>query len=128
MIPLFAAAALAGRSPTIFGDGEQSRDFTHVSNVVRANMLALEAGEAALGEVVNIGAGDRTTINELWRTLRELAGAEVEAEHVAPRPGDVRHSLASLEETERLIGYRPEVDVREGLARTFEWYRTHLGA
>ena len=122
VIPRFVTAALEDRAPTIFGDGEQSRDFTYVDNVVKANMLALAAGEDALGMVFNVGAGDRTTINQLWTTIRSLAGTEVDAEHLDPRAGDVRHSLASLARIDAHLGYRPEVDVREGLRRTFEWY------
>lgn len=122
VIPRFVTAALEGRPATIFGDGEQSRDFTYVANVVRANMLALEAGEDALGGVYNVGAGDRTTINALWSIIRGLAGSEVEAEHLEPRTGDVRHSLASLERAERRLGYRAAVDLEEGLGRTFRWY------
>lgn len=122
VIPRFMTAALTGRPATVFGDGEQSRDFTFIGNVVEANMLAVEAGDDALGRVFNVGAGDRTTINRLWDIIRSRAGIDVEADHVEPRPGDVRHSLASLELAERHLGYRPEVDVQEGLRRTFDWY------
>ena len=128
VIPLFATAALEGRSATIFGDGEQSRDFTFVTNVVEANLLAARANAEALGEVFNVGAGRRTTINELWGTISALAGHEGEAEHLPPRTGDVRHSLASLERTTPALGYTPRVDVEEGLRRTVAWYREAVGA
>jgi nucleoside-diphosphate-sugar epimerase len=123
VVPLFVTAALEGRSPLIFGDGEQSRDFTYIANVVDANLAACQAGPAALGEVYNVGAGDRTTINELWRTIRDLVGADVEPRHAPPRPGDVRHSLAALDRARADLGYEPHVDVAEGLRRTVEWYR-----
>ncbi|HUG40839.1 MAG TPA: SDR family oxidoreductase [Longimicrobiales bacterium] len=123
VIPRFATAALAGRPATIFGDGEQSRDFTFVANVVEANLLATTAPDAALGEVFNVGAGHRTTINELWRSISALAGGGGTPEYREARPGDVRHSLASLERAGRLLGYAPAVDVQDGLRRTVAWYR-----
>lgn len=128
VIPLFATAALEDRPATIFGDGEQSRDFTFVSNVVDANLQAVRAPGAALGEVFNVGAGRQTTINELWGTIRELLGASAEAEHREPRAGDVRHSLASLERATRMLGYQPAIDVEEGLRRTVAWYRESSAA
>ena len=123
VIPLFATAALTGHSASIFGDGEQSRDFTFVHNVVDANLLAVEAPAEALGEVFNVGAGRRTTINELWATISDLAGYGGRAEYREARTGDVRHSLASLERTTAALGYVPKVDVEEGLRRTVAWYR-----
>ncbi|MBW3555035.1 MAG: SDR family oxidoreductase [Gemmatimonadetes bacterium] len=124
VIPRFATAALAARPATIYGDGEQSRDFTFVGNVVRANLLATTAPKAALGEVYNVGAGDRTTVNQLWQHISGLAGVELAPEYREARAGDVRHSLASLDRSGRLLGYAPEVDVLDGLHRTVEWYRT----
>jgi nucleoside-diphosphate-sugar epimerase len=123
VVPLFVTSALAGQRPTIFGDGEQSRDFTYIDNVVEANLRACEAGPAALGEVFNIGAGSRTTINELWSITRSLTAAEVEPRYEPSRAGDVRHSLASLERARAALGYDPRIDVVEGLGRTVEWYR-----
>lgn len=128
VVPLFVTAAIAGRPPTIYGDGEQSRDFTYIGNVVDANLQACEAGPAALGEVFNVGAGDRTTINELWRIIRSLVGADVEPVHAPPRPGDVRDSLASMDRARSALGYEPGVAVRDGLERTVEWYRAARGA
>ncbi|HEX6537395.1 MAG TPA: SDR family oxidoreductase [Gemmatimonadaceae bacterium] len=120
VIPKFATAALAGESPTIFGDGEQTRDFTFIANVVRANLLACTAGPAAFGEVVNIGCGERISVNELWRRIRALVGASVEARHEPARTGDVRDSLAALDRARELIGYEPVVSVDEGLRATVQ--------
>jgi nucleoside-diphosphate-sugar epimerase len=122
VIPLFVTAAMEGRSPTIFGDGEQSRDFTYVANVVRANLRACAAPATAFGEVVNIGCGERITVNRLWENIRALVGAETAPEYLDPRPGDVRHSLASLDRAHRLLGYQPEVALEDGLRRTVEWF------
>lgn len=121
-IPRFILAALRGRAPTIHGDGEQTRDFTYVSNVVRANLLAADAA-AASGAVINVAAGARTSVNRLWRTICELVGVEIEAGHDAARPGEVRDSVASLERARELLGYEPTVSLREGLAHTVEALR-----
>lgn len=123
VVPLFMSAALDRRPPTIFGDGEQSRDFTYIGNVVDANLQACTAGPGATGEVFNIGAGSRTTINQLWRAISRLLDAgDVQPRHQPPRPGDVRHSLAALDRATAALGYRPTVDVDEGLRRTARWY------
>ena len=115
VVPKFIALALAGESPTIFGDGEQTRDFTFVANVVRANLLACKASSSAFGEVCNIGCGDRITVNALWERIRSLVGATVDARHEPSRTGDVRDSLASLDRARALIGYEPVVSLDEGL-------------
>jgi nucleoside-diphosphate-sugar epimerase len=120
VIPKFITAALAGEGPTIFGDGEQTRDFTFIANVVRANLLACDAPPAAFGEVCNVGCGERISVNELWRRIRKLAGASVEARYEPTRTGDVRDSLASLDRARALLGYEPVVSVDEGLRRTLE--------
>jgi len=122
VIPLFITALLEGRSPTIFGDGSQSRDFTYVSNVVRANVLACRA-EGAPGRAVNIACGGRTTVNELASSLRDILGVRREPVHGEPRPGDVPHSWADLGLAESVLGYRPEVGLREGLERTILWFK-----
>jgi UDP-N-acetylglucosamine/UDP-N-acetylgalactosamine 4-epimerase len=128
VVPLFVSAAIAGRQPTIFGDGEQSRDFTYFANVVEANLLACDAGPDALGQVFNVGAGDRITINQLWATIRSLVGADVEPVYAPPRPGDVRASLAAMDRAGESLGYAPRIDVEEGLRRTVEWYvARHVG-
>jgi nucleoside-diphosphate-sugar epimerase len=128
VIPLFFSAAAGNRPPRIFGDGEQTRDFTHVSNVVEANLLALEAPDAALGEVFNVGCGDRISVNRLWREIRTLVGASAEADHVEPRPGDVRDSLASVEAARATLGYEPKVGLHDGLQEAWTWYREETAA
>lgn len=122
VIPNFITAALEGRSPIIHGDGEQSRDFTYVDNAVEANVLAADA-EGATGRVFNIAYGERTTLNEIVARVGELSGGEVEAVHVDPRPGDVRHSLADISQAREALGYEPMIDFGEGLRRTFAAYR-----
>jgi UDP-glucose 4-epimerase len=121
VIPKFALALLAGRPPTVHGDGEQSRDFTYIDNAVEANLLAATADGVA-GETFNIACGQNITLNALLDELRVLAGSEIEAEHVESRAGDVRDSLADISRAREALGYEPVVDVRSGLARTFEWY------
>jgi nucleoside-diphosphate-sugar epimerase len=124
VISLFASALLAGRRPTICGDGEQTRDFTYVANVVDGVLRACEA-DGVSGQVINVATGGRITINELCRTMGELIGVGIEPEYVAPRAGDVRDSQADITRARRLLGYEPIVPFREGLRRTVEWYRHH---
>ncbi len=121
VIPLFITSLLAGEPPLIHGDGEQSRDFTSVDDVVAAN-LAAAAAEAPGGEAVNIACGGRLTVNELCRMLRELTGAAVEPRHGPARPGDVRHSQADIGLAGRLLGWHPRQDLRESLAATVRWF------
>jgi len=118
VIPKFIMCAVAGESPTIFGDGEQTRDFTFVRNVVRANLLACEAPAAALGEAYNVGCGERVSVNALWRRIRDLLGATVDARYEPARTGDVRDSLASLDRVRTMLGYAPVVALDEGLRET----------
>jgi UDP-glucose 4-epimerase len=120
VIPKFIRLMLDGRPPTIFGDGEASRDFTHVQNVVEANLAAAHE-DAAAGRVMNIAIGSSHTLNELVATLRRLIGAELEAEYADPRPGDVVESLADISRARELIGYDPRVDFEDGLRRTIDW-------
>jgi len=120
VIPRFIAAVQSDRPPTVYGDGEQTRDFTFVANVVRANLLACEAGPAALGGAYNIGCGDRISLNDLLRALGELVGREVRADHAAPRAGDIKHSLADIGLAADRLGYEPAVELLEGLKRTVE--------
>lgn len=122
VIPLFADALLAGRAPTIHGDGEQSRDFTYVENVVAANLAALRAPRLS-GEVVNVALGGRLTLNELFGMIARVIGTELRPHHGPPRAGDVRHSQADISRAQALIGYRSVVEVEEGMRRTIEWYR-----
>ena len=119
VIPRFIAAALAGQPPVIYGDGEQSRDFTYVENVVLANMLAMDAPDVA-GRVYNVACGERVTLNRLVLELRDLLGFDIDPVYAAPRPGDVRHSLADLSLARRELGYEPSVLVRDGLERTLQ--------
>jgi nucleoside-diphosphate-sugar epimerase len=120
VVPKFIRIMLDGQRPTIFGDGETSRDFTHVENVVQAN-LAAAAEPAAAGQVMNIAVGSAYTLNELVRTLRELLDSDLEPDYAAPRPGDVRESLADISLARELIGYEPTVEFEEGLERTIAW-------
>jgi len=124
VIPRFMRRMLRGERPVIFGDGEQSRDFTPVENVVAANLLAAESPKG-VGEALNVACGQVTTLNQIATWLNELLGTDLPAEHVAPRPGDIRHSYASIQKAEAALGYRPQTDIREALARTLEWFRTH---
>jgi nucleoside-diphosphate-sugar epimerase len=119
VIPRFATACLRGEAPTVFGDGEQTRDFTFVGDAVAANLLAADA-ERAPGEVFNVAGGRRVSLNELLRELRSLTGANVEARYQPARAGDVRDSLADLSRARVLLGFEPEVDLRSGLRRTVE--------
>jgi nucleoside-diphosphate-sugar epimerase len=120
-IPKFVTAALDDESPTIFGDGEQTRDFTYVSNVVDANLLACEAPtQLVAGQVFNIGAGGRTSINELWKRIASLTGTKSRPTYGPERKGDVRDSLASLERSSAALTYVPRVSVAEGLAKTVD--------
>lgn len=128
VIPLFLLAAASGTSVTVFGDGEQTRDFTYVSNVVQANLrAALAPAHLASGWPLNVGAGQRTSLNAMLDLAREVTGCPIAAEYKPSRAGDVRDSLASLERTARLIGYSPTVDLREGLVHTWQWLRTRRG-
>jgi len=128
VIPKFITAARDGIAPTIYGDGEQTRDFTYVANVVQANMAACFApAEQVAGQVFNVGCGDRITINQLWREIASLLDTNVEANYAPARAGDVRDSLASLELARERLGYNPEVDLRTGLARTIDHFVAPAG-
>jgi nucleoside-diphosphate-sugar epimerase len=122
VVPKFVTCALEGRAPIIYGDGEQTRDFTFVENVVVANMLACEASAAACGEVFNVGCGARISLNDLWRVIKEQTGTSVEPDYRSARAGDVRDSLASLDAIKTRLGYTPAVGLEEGLRRTIEWF------
>lgn len=122
VIPKFITALLAGEPPTIFGDGEQTRDFCYVDNVVQANLLAAKAD--IHGEVVNIACGARVSLNQLVELLNEEIGTRIAPRHGPPRPGDVRHSLADISVARKLLGYEPKFDLRAGLKKTIEYYRS----
>jgi nucleoside-diphosphate-sugar epimerase len=123
VIAAFAKALIAGHRPTIFGDGEQSRDFTFVHNAVHANLLAARCAQPLNGEVANVGTGQRLSVNELARRMAgHLGKPELSPAHEPDRPGDVKHSLADLAQANRLIGYDPIVSFDEGLSATLNWY------
>jgi nucleoside-diphosphate-sugar epimerase len=123
VISLFISALCDGRRPTIFGDGEHTRDFTYVANVVDGVLRACTAPGAS-GEVINVATGGRISLNTLFTTIRALVGATVEPIHGAPRAGDVKDSQADIAKARRVLGYEPLVGFEEGLARTVAWYRT----
>jgi nucleoside-diphosphate-sugar epimerase len=123
VISLFISALCERRQPTIYGDGEHTRDFTYVANVVDGVLRACEAKEAS-GEVINVATGGRISLNQLFRTLRDLTGASVEPIYADPRPGDVKDSQADITKARRVLGYEPKVPFAEGLNRTVTWYRT----
>jgi nucleoside-diphosphate-sugar epimerase len=127
VISLFSTALLEGRRPTIFGDGEQTRDFTYVANVVDGVLRACEAPKAA-GEVINVATGGRISLNELLRTTNRIVGSSIEAIYQDPRPGDVKHSQADITKARALLGYTPTVQFDEGLRRTLEWCRAESAA
>lgn len=121
----FCHLMLAGKQPTIFGDGTQGRDFTYIDNVVCANLLAACApAEKVAGKTMNAATGMRITLNEVFDILRDLTGYEGSAAYGPPRAGDIRDSLADIGLSEKLLGYKPQVNFREGLRRTVEWYRS----
>jgi len=124
VLAVFCRLMLSGQQPTIYGDGEQSRDFTYIDNVVHANLLAAGApAEKVAGQMMNVATSSRCTLNETFRILRELTGYDGEPAYAAPRSGDIRDSLADIRRAGELLGYSPTVDLREGLRRTVEWYR-----
>jgi UDP-glucose 4-epimerase len=119
VIPNFITAALDGKRPKVYGDGEQTRDFCFIENTVNANILAATAAKKLSGEVINIACGERISLNQLLQHIGEIAGAKLDPEYVPRRAGDVRDSLAAIDAARALIGYEPKVRVREGLERTF---------
>jgi len=125
-IPAFITAILDDHPPTIYGDGEQTRDFTFVDNVVQANLLAARAPQVK-GETVNVACGEHVTVNAICSEINRLLGKKVRPTYVPPRPGDIKHSWADISLAERLIGYRPTVSFAEGLRRTIHWYAETAG-
>ncbi len=122
VISLFATALLQGRTPIIYGDGRQSRDFTYVKDVVEGNLLALRA-KGLHGQAVNLAAGHGVTLLRLLRAMARAAGSPAKARHEPPRAGDIRHSLADIRLAKKLLGYRPRHSFEEGLRATVDWYR-----
>ena len=127
VISLFISALCEGRRPTIFGDGEQTRDFTYVANVVDGVLRACTAPEAS-GEVINVATAGRISLNQLFATVKREVSSTLEPIYAAPRAGDVRDSQADISKAERLLGYRPLVSFDEGLRRTVAWYRESMVA
>lgn len=121
----FIRAFLEGKSPVIFGDGKQSRDFVFVEDVVRANLLACNVQSAA-GQIFNIASGKSTSIDCLVRTIRGLLGASVEPVYERQRRGDVRHSQADISKAKEILGYQPLIDLETGLEKTIEWFKASL--
>ncbi|MEX1223582.1 MAG: SDR family oxidoreductase [Pirellulales bacterium] len=126
VIPLFITALLSGKSPTIYGDGGQSRDFTYIDNVVHGNLLAADADEAA-GRVFNVANGRQVTLLEMLSKLQALFGTEIEPRFADPRPGDIRESMADISLARTLLKYEPQVDFDSGLERSIEYYREMVG-
>jgi len=122
VIPRFIDALLKGHPPLIFGDGEQSRDFTYIDNVVRANLLAMSA-EHLQGEAINIACGKRVSLNQLLNILKEIVGSKVSPTHEEARKGDVKHSLADINKGKRLLNYDPQVGIEMGLKKTVEFFQ-----
>ncbi|MBU0568973.1 SDR family oxidoreductase [bacterium] len=122
VVPKFITAILCGKSPTIYGDGLQSRDFTYIENVIKANLLAAQSPEAP-GKVYNMACQKRFTLLELIDVLNEILGTKIEPVHADPKPGDVKHSLADITRAKNELGFKVEVDFKEGLKRTIEWMR-----
>jgi len=114
-------AILGGRRPIVYGDGRQSRDFTYVGNVVEANLLAARR-DGISGETFNVGCGASYTLNDLVARLNKILGTRLKPEYGPPRPGDVKHSMASIDKAGRLLGYKPVVVFEDGLRRTVEWF------
>ena len=127
VIPRFITALMRGEPPTIYGDGEQTRDFTFVGNIVKANLHALEHPNAP-GKIFNIAMGAVNSLNQIVKMLRELTGVDVAPQYTEPRPGDIRHSLADVSKAAELLQFEPQISVVEGLNVTIDWYRAQGGA
>jgi UDP-glucose 4-epimerase len=125
VISIFLDRAVQGELPTIFGDGEQFRDFVYVADVVEANLLAAYRDNIA-GAVINIGTGSSVTVNSLWENISQVAGVEREVERAEERPGDIRESIADISRARELLAYQPHYSFKEGLELTWEWYRERI--
>lgn len=124
VIPKFITMMLAGKTPHIFGDGTQSRDFTYIDNVVNGNILASEAPDAA-GEMMNLATGGQISLNDLMESLNRILGTDIQAIHDEPRTGDILHSSADISKAQELLDFAPIVTFEDGLRRTVEWYKTN---
>jgi len=128
VIPAWVSRILRGDRPIVYGDGQQSRDFCYIDNVCEANELAAGAPPGVCnGQPLNVACNRSTTLNEILDLLRELLGGDVDAEYTDPRPGDVKDSLAAVQRAKETIGYQPKVYFSDGLRRSIDWYRAHLG-
>jgi nucleoside-diphosphate-sugar epimerase len=125
VIPLFITAALRRKPVTIYGDGEQSRDFCFIDNVVSANLLAAEVPGAA-GRMFNIACGEAVSLNQMLALIEQMSGAPIARQHQPPRAGDVRHSLADVQAARTTLGYEPRVSFADGLRRTYDWFARQL--
>ena len=125
VIPRFITALMEGRPPTVYGDGEQSRDFTYVENVVEANLLAMDVSHGR-GEVMNIACGQRTSLNQLLEILRRILRTKLPPVYQDPRPGDVKHSLADIGRAVWFLHYKPRIDIETGLKRTVDFFEKQL--
>ena len=125
VLALFIPAVLQGRRPTIYGDGEQSRDFTYVKNVVEANLLACRAPGVG-GQVFNVACGDRITVNSMLQLINKITGKDVSPVYAEARAGDIKHSQADIRLAKERIGYQAKVSFEEGLRNTIDWYRQNL--
>ena len=123
VIPLFMQAIIDDKAPTINGDGEQTRDFTFVENVIQANIKGIFADKKAGNEVYNIACGDRVSLNTLWNSLQKISGKTIKANYGPNRIGDIKDSLANISKAKELIDYKPLFDLNKGLDVTFEWFR-----
>jgi nucleoside-diphosphate-sugar epimerase len=124
VMPLFISAFLEDRRPLVYGDGEQSRDFTYIGNAVDANVLAARAASGAVaGQRFNVACGEQISLNRILEQLRALSGKEIEAVYRDPRPGDIRHSLADVSHAQESLGYEPRVAALDGIGRAYEYYR-----
>lgn len=124
VFPRFISALLKGEPPEIYGDGEQTRDFTFIDDVVVANLLAATAGPDIEGEVFNVGSGTPRSINQTLKSVAESVGAWVDPLHVPSRPGDIRHSLAALSKAQKLLNYEPQSDWNQSVTATVDWFKT----
>lgn len=121
VISLFTTFMASGRAPSIYGDGSQTRDFTYVTNAVKANLLAMKHPKPLRGEVFNVGVGEQISLLDLIRTINEIQGTDLQPSFLSPRAGDVKHSLADLTRIREVLGYEPEIGFKEGLGRTMAW-------
>lgn len=126
VIPKFVKALMSGERPIIYGDGEQTRDFTYIANVIDANVKACFAPPEACGKVFNIACHENIALNRLYRILCDLLDVTIDPIYDDPRPGDVKHSLADIQQATDYLGYEPRIFVEEGLRRSIQWYREHL--